>query len=84
MRRGHPCATRSDSDLETAIRDAFRYDPRLSPFNPQVRVKSGTVTLRGKVDNLQAKRAAGQDAQNTVCISAGEELYQDSPDNSPG
>ena len=68
MRRGHPCVSRSDEDLYTAISKAFQYDPRLASFNPQVTVKDGIVTLRGTVDSLRVKRAAEQDATNTVCV----------------
>jgi len=44
------------------------YDPRVYSFNPTVIVNDGIVTLTGKVDNLKAKRAAGQDAKNVVGV----------------
>jgi len=59
---------RSDTEIKGAIRDAFRYDPRVIHFNPDVEVNRGVVTLTGVVDNLRAKKAAEQDAMNTVGV----------------
>jgi len=54
----------SDGEIKQAIVDAFIYDPRVYSFNPQVDVNDGLVTLTGHVDNLQAKKAAENDAKN--------------------
>lgn len=63
-------ATPSDAEIEQAIALAFRYDPRVSAFNPEIKVAAGIVTLSGKVDNLKARQAAEQDARNTVGVVA--------------
>ncbi len=59
---------RDDEEIKKAIKDAFLYDPRVKSFNPEVNVDNGLVTLTGEVDNLKAKRAAGNDARNTVGV----------------
>lgn len=48
---------------------ALLHDPRVNRFNVAVDVIGTVVTLRGEVDNLKAKRAAEQDARNTVGVS---------------
>ena len=58
----------SDTDVQQAVNDALLYDPRTLSFNVDVSVDNGTVTLRGTVDNLKAKRSAEQDARNTVGV----------------
>lgn len=60
---------RSDEEIREAVRDVFRYDPRVSAFQPDVAVDNGTVRLTGIVDNLKAKRSAGEDARNVVGVS---------------
>lgn len=62
-------ATPDDQAIETAIQDAFLYDPRVNPFSPNIAVASGVVTLTGFVNNLAAKNAAGDDARNVVGVS---------------
>ena len=59
---------RDDHDVAQAIHVASIYDPRLSSFNIRTEVEDGWVTLRGKVDNLKAKRAAEQLARHTVGV----------------
>ena len=68
LRRKALYAARTDEEIEQAIKDAFLYDPRVLSFNPDVFVEDGTVTLGGVVDNLAAKKAAGQDARNVVGV----------------
>ena len=68
MRRGQACAERSNEDLRLAVMGAFMSDPRVSFFKPEIEVENYVVTLTGTVDNLKAKRAAGINAKNTVCI----------------
>ncbi|REJ72300.1 MAG: BON domain-containing protein [Planctomycetota bacterium] len=58
----------SDSEIAEAVDDALLYDPRTNSFNVDVSVYNGSVTLRGTVDNLKAKRAAEQDARNTIGV----------------
>jgi osmotically-inducible protein OsmY len=59
---------KSDADIHKAVKDALFYDPRVNIFQIDVSVDAGFVTLRGKVDNLKAKRAAEMDAVNTVGV----------------
>jgi osmotically-inducible protein OsmY len=58
----------SDKDIKQAIKEAFIYDPRLSPFNLSVSVENGMVALNGQVHNLRAKQVAEQDAINTAGV----------------
>jgi osmotically-inducible protein OsmY len=59
---------RSDGEIERAIKDAFRYDPRVSPFSVEVIADYGVATLTGVVDNLKARRAAEEVASNTAGV----------------
>ena len=59
---------KSEDALEKAIEDAMLYDPRVSFFNVSVDVEDSEATLRGRVSNLEAKRAAEQVAKNTVGV----------------
>ncbi len=68
LRRSHPAVDIPDGEIERAIRDAFFYDPRISSFNPGIRVEAGAVTLTGSVKSLGAKRAAAETARNTVGV----------------
>ena len=56
---------RSDEQIAEAIRDGWAHDPRVFSFEPELTVKKGFVTLRGKVVSLAAKNAAAQVARNT-------------------
>lgn len=68
MRRERTPLVRTDAQIRDAVRDAFLYDPRVNAFNPTINVTDGIVTLTGVVDNLKARRAAAQDARNTVGV----------------
>lgn len=68
MRRTRMVVTRTDDEIADAVETALDYDPRVSPFDVDVEVSDGTVTLSGVVDNLAAKRAAEQDARNTMGV----------------
>jgi osmotically-inducible protein OsmY len=61
---------KSAEEIEDAVRDAMRYDPRVISFEvtPEVAPDGTTLILRGMVDNLKAKRAATQDARDTVGV----------------
>jgi len=61
---------KSEKELNAAIQDALLYDPRVNSFDIEVDVVGGFVTLRGEVDNLKAKRAAEQNAKNTVGVAS--------------
>lgn len=59
---------RSDLEIRQAVHDTLLYDPRVNSFDIDVGVLKGYVTLRGVVDNIQAKKAAVSDARNTVGV----------------
>ena len=59
---------RSDADITRALQAAFRLDPRVAAFAPDVTVEGGGVILGGSVDNLKAKAAAEQDAHDTMGV----------------
>ncbi len=59
---------KTDREVKDAVRDAFFYDPRVSPAAITVSVEDGIITLTGEVDNLKAKRAAERDAKNVVGV----------------
>jgi osmotically-inducible protein OsmY len=66
--RQNKYVARSVEEIEEAIQDALLYDPRVLAANVTPEVVGSTVTLRGAVDNLKAKRAAEQVARNTVGV----------------
>jgi len=68
MLREREYTERSDEETEQAVKDAFFKDPRVMAFNPMVEVDNGMVILTGIVDNLKAKKAAEQDAKNTLGV----------------
>lgn len=58
----------SDEEIVKAIKDAYYIDPRLTYFDPEIKVENGIVILKGTVDNLKAKRTAEEDAMNVVGV----------------
>ncbi|HEX6271680.1 MAG TPA: BON domain-containing protein [Polyangiaceae bacterium] len=56
----------SDREIELAVRDALRADPRVSERSIDLRVDYGVVTLTGSVRTLAQKLAAAEDARNAV------------------
>jgi osmotically-inducible protein OsmY len=58
----------TDVAIADAVDDALFYDPRVTAREIDITVSNGTVTLRGDVPTLRAKRAAAQDARNTVGV----------------
>lgn len=66
--RGDKYVVKTDEELVKAVNAAMLYDPRVMSFNVDVEVVGSGVTLRGTVDNLKAKRAAEQNAKNTVGV----------------
>ena len=62
-------AFRSDAEIASAVRDAFRLDPRLAMLEPMVGVHGGVVELGGTVDSAKARRAAEFDARDTVGVT---------------
>jgi len=68
-RRKLKYAIRPDSDIKQAVQAAFRLDPRVAGFSPDVAVEGGEVVLGGIVGNLKAKTSAEQDARDIVGVS---------------
>ena len=68
MRKDSEFQAAEDEKIESALKTAFRNDPRVKSFNVTPMVEDGGVTLTGVVDNLEAKRAAARDAENTVGV----------------
>jgi len=52
MRRRLLNSITSDETIRNAIKDAFTYDPRVLPFDLNVSVNIGRVTLTGSVNNF--------------------------------
>lgn len=67
--RGDKFVSKTEEEISSAVQDALLRDPRVKFFNVDVEVTGRTVTLRGTVDNLKARRAAARDAKNTVGVS---------------
>ncbi len=56
---------RDDEEVERAVSDALRQDPRVRRFGLEIDARTGVVTLRGTVDSLKARRAAERTARDT-------------------
>jgi len=83
MRRPHEYIKLSDEQIEEAVRDAFFYDPRVFSFDPEIDVNGDVVTLTGEVEDLAAKRAAEEDALNTIGVWRVRNLLRVRPVNRP-
>ncbi len=68
MERTTPIEVETNVEIEEAIRDALDRDPRTNEFGIEVESANGLVTLTGAVDNLKARRAAENDAENTAGV----------------
>jgi osmotically-inducible protein OsmY len=68
MLRKDKTVIKTDAEIKKAVKDALLYDPRVFSFNVDVEVDNRIVTLKGKVNNLKAKRLAEQDAMNTAGV----------------
>lgn len=58
----------TDEDIQQAIENALVMNPRVMSFNVETRVEDGVATLTGTVDNLEAKRAAEEEAEDTLGV----------------
>ena len=74
---------KSDLEILDAVKDALVYDPRVMSFDVTPKVTNGFVTLRGTVDNLKAKNAAGDDARNVVGVIGVKNRIKVSPASEP-
>ncbi len=60
---------RPDEEIERSVVAALSQDPRLRRSGLEVAVTGGEVSLKGTVDNLQARRAVVADAKNSPGVS---------------
>ena len=58
----------TDADMKLAAENALLTNPRVKSFNVTTTVNDGVATLTGTVDNLQAKRAAVDEARDVLGI----------------
>jgi osmotically-inducible protein OsmY len=58
-----------DKELTQLIETAMSHHPRLASFKPEVKSNNHIVTLAGVVDNLAAKKIAGEIAQSTTGVT---------------
>jgi len=68
MKRENDVVFRSDKEVEQAVKDALRADPRTRPFDVKVTAADGLVRLSGTVGTLKAMHAAERDAKNTAGV----------------
>lgn len=66
--RKNKYVNKPDREIEEAIRDALLYDPRVLSTEVIPYCEMGRVTLKGTVNDLRTKLAAGEDARNTVGV----------------
>ena len=59
---------RSDEEIEKEIRDRLVWDSWVDANQVRVEVHEGIVTLTGEVDSIVEKRAAGDDAWDTLGV----------------
>ncbi len=60
---------RIDSVIHDALVDSLRLDPRVNAKTIEIDLKQGVVVLRGTVDNIQSKTAAGESARNVIGVA---------------
>ncbi len=59
---------KTDDQVQSSIQEAFLLDSRVNPFDIEVNVDRGVVTLKGVVDNVRAKKSAERDARLTTGV----------------
>jgi osmotically-inducible protein OsmY len=84
MRRDYPPVFKTDREIETALRETFRDDPRVAAFQTHASVEDGIATLSGVVNNLMAKKAAEEDARNTLGVWGVQNYLKVRPAQIPG
>lgn len=65
MRDANFLVDKSSEDIEKAICEAMKRDPRVNQEAIEIDVNQGIATLSGSVSNLKAARAAAEIARNT-------------------
>jgi osmotically-inducible protein OsmY len=68
LRRHRPYVPGNDHEILLAVESALTHDSRVDAARVHVHVKSGVVILGGTVDSLRSKRAAEEDARNTLGV----------------
>jgi osmotically-inducible protein OsmY len=68
-RRSHDLVTRTPDAIEAAVVDALRLDPRVSASDVAATATGSSVTLKGSVSTLRAKRVAESIARNTTGVA---------------
>lgn len=68
MRRNPAELFRTGEQIQEALRRAWKYDPRVDPSQIEMQIENGIMTLAGVVTDLRAKRAAEEDAKNTIGV----------------
>ncbi len=58
----------TDADMRQAVESALLTSPRVKSFNVTTTVEDGVATLTGTVDNLAAKRAAEEEADDVLGV----------------
>ena len=82
VRNERPVIT-SDETVNAAVVETLVNDPRVSDFQTHVNVNNGIATLGGVVDNLKARKAAEEDARNTLGVLGVENFIKVRPVNPP-
>ena len=67
-RRKKSIVLRNEIEIQRAVKDALLHDPRIRGTQLEVQVRFATVSLSGNVSTLAAKKAAEQDAKNTLGV----------------
>lgn len=60
MGKGQTMVSLTDKAIERQVEQQIGFDPKANGFDVKVQVLNGVVRLQGIVDNLEAKRAAGE------------------------
>lgn len=68
MLRDQEPVVKKDADIREAVKEAFKYDPRLTASEFKVMVENGMVTLTGTAATILEKNAAENDAMETAGV----------------
>lgn len=82
-RRDRKVRLLTDDEVQRAVEDSLRQDPRLVALHVDAKVNAGSVLLTGSVDRLKAKNAATEDALNTIGVRSVDNRIKVRPQNPP-
>ena len=74
---------RTDQEIRQSVQKALAYDPRVEAENIEVSVDTAMVTLKGNVQDLQARYAAQRTAQNIKGVDAIRNQIEVKPEDVP-